>query len=951
MNAEDIFIEARELDPGRREDFLDGACAGNPGLRAEVERLLGDAERADAFFAGTLGECLAPAACRGFSAEKAGDHVGPYRLIEKLGEGGGGVVWLAEQERPISRRVAVKVIKAGMDTVAVLSRFESERQALARMDHPNIARVLDAGATETGRPYFAMELVNGVTITKFCDEVQLDTKARLGLFSDVCAAVNHAHQKGVIHRDIKPSNVLVAPGGAKPLVKVIDFGIAKATEGKLTDRTLHTLVGHPLGTPAYMSPEQAGLGGQDIDTRSDIYALGVLLYELLAGVPPFDPKTLLDAGYDEMRRIIREVEPTRPSARITTLSADQLGPISEARRVSGDRLTKIIASDLDWIVMKAIEKSRDRRYESADSLAQDIGRFVAEKPVEAKPPTALYLLHKFARRNRIGLRVAVGFLLLLGAATGVSTWLAFRATNAEALAVRRLAETTDERNAKDRALQNAEAVSTFLADVFRRPDPEIDGKKVTVAEALDNATERLDAELGDQPERLALLQETLARTYAGLGLYAKSLEIRKKVLEIRRAFLGDEHPATQEAMDVLSSTQKHSEVKGRFEQMESELARLREQKGPEDLATLDFMEKLAGSYYGSGYRHDAVRVQEELVALRHKKFGEEQPATIDAEDALAYFLWRDNQWEKSSDLKAKLVERRKKVFGPEDTSTLASQAGLAGQLFFARKFDAALAMLEESVPVMRRVIGPADRATLNAISNQARCLTAVGRTREAIGLLTECAPQMRDDTYINILLAQLQLWFGLGEGYNKTRGWMIDYAKENRDRFRSRPDILERAVMIACLAPLENEAQGDELLATLARCKEIRATGAEPPSFGPGPAWRSMIAGMAYYRVGDEKKAEEALAEAGGLMDEGEKKDKTPRDRSVVNFYRAMTMLRRGNPDAAHRLYLDTAKTTNPPPSGEQPLLNEAGDPLTAWLAEREARGLFEQFRKNSKTP
>ena len=279
MNAEDIFFEARELDPDVQGKFLDGACAGDPFLRSEVERLLADADRADAFFSGTLGECPAPAACRGFSAERVGDLVGPYRLVEKLGEGGGGVVWMAEQERPISRRVAVKVIKAGMDTVAVLSRFESERQALARMDHPNIARVLDAGATETGRPYFAMELVNGVPITKFCDEVKLDTKARLGLFSDVCAAVNHAHQKGVIHRDIKPSNVLVAPGGAKPLVKVIDFGIAKAVEGKLTDHTLHTLVGHPLGTPAYMSPEQAGLGGQDIDTRSDIYALGVLLYD------------------------------------------------------------------------------------------------------------------------------------------------------------------------------------------------------------------------------------------------------------------------------------------------------------------------------------------------------------------------------------------------------------------------------------------------------------------------------------------------------------------------------------------------------------------------------------------------------------------------------------------------------------------------------------------------
>ena len=602
--------------------------------------------------------------------------------------------------------------------------------------------------------------------------------------------------------------------------------------------------------------------------------------------------------------------------------------------------------------MKAIEKSRDRRYESADSLARDIGRFVADKPVEAKPPTTLYLWRKFARRNRAGLRVAIGFLLLLGAATGVSSWLAFRASKAEALAMRRLAETTDERNAKDRALQDADAVSKFLADVFRRPDPEIDGKKVTVAEALDNATDRLNAELGGQPERLALLQETLARTYAGLGLYANSLELRKKVFETRRASLGEDDPATREALSVLAATQQRAKVNAHFEQMESELARLRDRNGPEDQATLDFLQKLAFSYYGGGYRDDAVRVQEELVALMHKKFGEELPATIEAEDELAYYLWRGNQWGRATDLKSILVERKKKVFGPEDISTLLAQAELAGQLFFAGKFDDSLARLQESVPLMRKVIGPRDRRTLDAISNQARCLTAVGRTREAIELLTECAPQMRDDTYINLLLAHLQLWFGLEEEYNKTRRRMIDYAKSQRKN--SRPDILERAVMIACLAPLENAGQGQELLETLACCKEIRATGGGSPNYGPAPAWRSMIAGMAYYRVGDYAKSDEALTEAGRSMDEGEKKGKKPMERSRVNFYRAMSLLRQGNLEAARQLCLETAKTIKPPPSAEQPLLNcgdTAGTPLTAWLAERETRSLLEQTEKSRETP
>ena len=1041
--ADDIFSEAWELDPGARGEFLDLACAGDSDLRREVERLLTDAERADAFFAATLGECQSPAACRRFSAEKTEDQVGPYRLIEKLGEGGCGVVWMAEQEKPISRRVAVKVIKAGMDTAAVLARFESERQALARMDHPNIARVLDAGATNKGRPYFAMELVDGIPITRFCDEKQLDTKARLALFADVCAAVNHAHQKGVIHRDIKPSNVLISLDGDKPLVKVIDFGIAKAVEGKLTDRTLHTILDRPLGTPAYMSPEQAGLGGQDIDTRSDIYSLGVLLYELLAGVPPFDPKTLLEAGYDEMRRIIREVEPARPSARITTLNANALGPIAQARRVSGDRLPKLIASDLDWIVMKAIEKSRDRRYESADSLARDIGRFVDDKPVEAKPPTTLYLLRKFARRNRAGLRVAVGFLLLLLAATGVSTWLAFRATNAEALAVRRLAETTEERNAKDRALQDAGAVSNFLAEAFRRSNPEIDGRSVTVAQALDAATLKLGADLSGQPERFALLQETLADTYAGLGLYTKSLELQKSVLATRRKCLGVENPATLSAMTRLVSTfsllgyyqdardlgeeevagrervdgkaapatveamgvlaknyfhcgqrektaelekeilvrhppaakpappapdgspaqmrrtdaEYHAMVKQKLQEMEQELVRIREKNGPDHRETMEFQRNLALKYYDSGFRAEAVRVQEEFVALQRRKFGEENPATIEEEQALAHYEWRAGQFGKSLPLKQNLIERRRKIFGPEHDETLYAQADLVLDLFHQLKFEDGRMLAGELVPLMRKVMGSTDRRTLNAISNLARCDAATGRTREAIALLEECAPQMRDDTFVNMLLAHLQLWFGLGEKYNETRRWMIGYAKENRDQFRDRPDILERTVMIACLAPLEDEAQGKEILATLERCREIRTATAGPPDPGPGPAWRSLVAGMAYYRIGDYAKAEEALAESGRLMDAwgarfvplAQKKDKKPRARSLLNLYRAMGMLRQGNTETARELFLDTAKTIKPPPSEEQPLLkcgDASGTPLTVWLAEREARGMLEPSGK-----
>ncbi len=415
-SQDDIFLNAREIaNPTERATYLAQACGADTDLRNRVEAMLSDADGAKDFFGA---EDNLPGRVAAPLTEAPGTVIGRYKLLQKIGEGGMGVVYMAEQREPVLRKVALKIIKLGMDTRQVLGRFEAERQALALMDHPNIAKILDGGATDTGRPYFVMDLVQGLPITRFCDEANLSTRERLDLFLDVCSAIQHAHQKGIIHRDIKPANILVTLHGDKPVPKVIDFGIAKATQGRLTDKTLFTQFQHFIGTPAYMSPEQASLSGLDVDTRSDIYGLGVLLYELLTGRTPFDEKELMKAGFDEMRRIIRETEPPKPSTRLTR---ERLATRSATSAKSEIRNPKSeIDKDLDWIVMKALEKDRARRYETANGLAADLKRHLNNEPVIARPPSQVYRLQKFARRNKLmfaaGIAVSAALVVGLGLA-------------------------------------------------------------------------------------------------------------------------------------------------------------------------------------------------------------------------------------------------------------------------------------------------------------------------------------------------------------------------------------------------------------------------------------------------------------------------------------------------------------------------------------------------------
>src|SRR5580658_7905701 len=432
--TESLFAAAVALPPEERGAYLERECAGDPSLRGRLLALLKAHDRAGHVIDRPVDGARDQTAGYAPTSEQPGTIIaGRYKLLEEIGQGGMGTVWAAEQTAPVRRKVALKLIKAGMDSQSVLARFEAERQALALMDHPNIAKVLDGGLTDSGRPYFVMEYVKGVPITEYCDATRLSVEERLNLFIQVCSALQHAHQKGIIHRDLKPSNILVAPYDDKPVPKVIDFGLAKAMHQSLTEKTLYTAHGPVLGTPLYMSPEQAQLNNLDVDTRSDIYSLGVLLYELLTGTTPIERKRFTEAAWDEIRRMIREEEPPRPSIRLS--STDTLPSLAIFRHTEPAKLKKLVRGELDWIVMKALEKDRTRRYETASGLARDVERFLSDEPVEAGPPSARYRLRKYARKYRRGLLVAGAFAFLLVAGAAISAWEAVQARWAQQAAV------------------------------------------------------------------------------------------------------------------------------------------------------------------------------------------------------------------------------------------------------------------------------------------------------------------------------------------------------------------------------------------------------------------------------------------------------------------------------------------------------------------------------------
>jgi serine/threonine protein kinase len=595
-SPDEIFAEAlRRPEVSERANYLAEVLGHNEPARQRMERLLRAYANAHSFL-DTPAKDPMPTVDRGVE-EAPGTIIGPYKLLQQIGEGGMGVVFVAEQDRPVRRRVALKVIKPGMDTREVIARFEAERQALAMMDHPNIAKVLDAGIVgqafqpdtndrsdtsqagkpdlPSGRPYFVMELVQGVPITEYCDQCNLTTRERLELFVTVCQAVQHAHQKGIIHRDIKPTNVLVAIQDGQPAPKIIDFGVAKAIGQQLTEHTLMTAFAQIVGTPLYMSPEQAELSPLGVDTRSDIYSLGVLLYELLTGSTPLDKERLHAASYDELRRIIREEEPPRPSARISTLAADLATTVSERRRTDARRLRQTVRGELDWIVMKALEKDRNRRYESAGSLAGDIERYLHDEPVQACPPSASYRFKKFIRRNK----VAAVFILLLAA--GVAA-LAVSNVMIQSALTQKNAALADKDTALELAQQNeqrattesarAKAVSDFLLEMILSPSGggRIKGRQYTVREMLDDYAAGLGNQVTGQPEVEAELRHAFAYSYVMLGLPERGEPHLKRAIELLRTL---DSPQTVSLPDGLHNYGATLFLQRRYDEAE---ARLRE---------------------------------------------------------------------------------------------------------------------------------------------------------------------------------------------------------------------------------------------------------------------------------------------------------------------------------------------------------------------------------------
>ena len=738
MDESSIYEFATQmLSEDERADYLNQICGEDGELRARIEQRLAENEQLTApqqALDEDVTNEFTPTSGRGprhvvNEDARIGSEIGPYRLVSRVGEGGMGTVWLADQREPVKRTVALKIIKAGMDTSEVIARFEAERQALARMNHPNIAKVLDAGSTKQGRPYFVMEYVSGIPVTKYCDTHNMSTDERLDLFCDICHAIQHAHHKGIIHRDIKPSNVLVAEVDNEPVVKVIDFGLAKATNARLTDKTLFTQLGQMVGTPAYMSPEQAD-AEPDIDMRTDVYSLGVLLYELLTGVTPIDISSLRKTAFKEVQRLIREYEPPRMSQRLSSLGHATTTTASH-RSSDPRRLVQQIRGDLDVIAMKALDKDRGRRYETPGSFAADVRRYLNREVIEARPASALYRMQKFWFRNRIAVSTAALVLVAMVLGTVISVWQAMRANRAA------LAERNANQQAQMRLVQ-VEKGAEMLGSIFKEIDLrriEGDGKTLeqVLGDRLKEASSKLVAdEIGDQ-EITAKLQTLLGESLYNFGHFQESINLYEQAVASYKSALGPNDPLTLTSQHNLAECfVLGGEYDRAIELHKDTLARSKKVLGESHVDTLASMKDLGNALVYAARPDEGVPYLEEALRQARLSLPDEDNFKLTAINSLAFGYQNANKPERALPLLEETVQLRRKFYGTDHYDTMTGLNNLASCYYNLGQVDKALPLMKEVYELRNAKLGPAHPHTVISMTNLAVVLEGDGQRAEAL---------------------------------------------------------------------------------------------------------------------------------------------------------------------------------------------------------------------------
>ena len=888
-----IFTEALRLPPEARADYIDRTCAGDENMRRNVQALLSANDRAGRFLE-ELPSAFAGERIQQIGAiEKPGDRIGRYQLLKQIGEGGWGVVFLAEQTEPVRRQVALKVIKPGMDTRSVIARFEAERQALALMNYPHIARVLDAGATQTGRPFFVMELVSGIKITDYCDEKPLATRERLELFIKVCGAIQYAHQKGIIHRDVKPSNILVdtAPDGtAFPMV--IDFGVIKATTNQpLLHNTSLTANEALIGTPAYMSPEQAA--HLDIDTRADIYSLGVLLYELLTGTTPFDSRTLAGKGLDEIRRVISTEDPLRPSTRLKAMSLADLRSLSQRRQADSAKLMREVRGDLDWIVTKALEKDRARRYATANALAMDVQRYLAGEPILARPPSTIYRVQKLMRRNKLAFAACAAIAAMLFLGIAASLWQAHRAV--------------------------AEQQATAKAAVQRTARE--DSESIFFAEAIKQQEEMLTlSRKVNGPEHPATLDamNSLARSYFAAGRKPEAIKLQEELLALSRKVRGSEHLDTLVAMEKLAiayfSVVRMDEA---IHLQEEALTLSRKVRGSEQLDTLTATANLATFYSAAGRKNEAIKLREEALALSLRQ-GPNSPERAAAYAALGFSLDAVGRGEEAIKAWQEAVR-----ISPSGTQNAAYWLGKA--LVDRQRYAEALPILRAT----RKFYPDGDRgretAERVALAEVMVGQDKAGASDRALTALQVSVADNPADTDKAKQLATVYLWLGQTNEHLAVCRKLLDLVENSTD-----PSFHDRAAKAYLIQAQPDPQTMKQAVASARQALKLAATN------DSNRAWFLVTAAMAAVRDGRP-------AEADSILDDALKVGGADLNRrSLALAYRTLEQAHQGRTKEARASLaeLDKLLPAFPAPGAPSAILLQP-DFLAVCLAHEEAKALL----------